>query len=422
MSKSFYHRQTCRLCESKNVEMVVPLAPIPLPDKYVTKDQLNKPFELFPVDLYMCHDCGHVQLLDVINPDVLWDRDFSYHSGQTPGIIEHFEDITEKIVCRYNPAANSLIFDVGSNDGSMLQCFKKRGFRVLGIDPAKEIAQKATDAGIETLPEMFTPDLARKIKEKYGPASVIMAFNVFAHADDMSGMAESIHHLLAPEGVFLFEVQYLMDIIDHMLLGTIFHEHLCHHSVKPMMQFLRRHGMELIDVERVTIQRGSIIGTAQLIGGPRPVSPSVERLLALEKERGLDRPETIKQFANRLAQLKQQAQGLIAQWKRDGATVAAYGAARSGPTFIAQLGLGDVISFIVDDHPQKVHKYSPGHRIPVIPTEELYKRMPDYVVILAWIHAKKIIAANRKYLEQGGHFVVCCPEVQVIGQKQAAFL
>ena len=180
--------------------------------------------------------------------------------------------------------------------------------------------------------------------------------------------------------------------------------------------------MELIDVERVTIQRGSIIGTAQRTGGPHPLSPSVEELLALEKERRLDRPETVRQFADRLTQLKEQAGALITEWKRQGATIAGYGAARSGPTFIAQLNLGDAISFIVDDHPQKVHKYTPGHRIPVLPTEELYKRMPDYVIILAWIHAKKIIAENKKYLEQGGRFVVCCPEVQVIGAEQVALL
>ena len=422
MVTSSYHRETCRLCESTNVELVVPLVPIPLPDKYVMENQLDQVSEVYPVDLYMCRDCGHVQLLDVINPNILWDGDFSYHSGQTRGMIEHFEDVAQKVIRRYKPAANSLVVDVGSNDGSMLQCFKRQGLRVMGIDPVKEIAKKANDAGIETLPEILTPELAKQIRRKHGSAAVITAFNVFAHADDMAGMTDSIHHMLASDGVFLFEVQYLLDIIDHMLLGTIFHEHLCHHSVKPMRQFLRRHGMELIDVERVTIQRGSIIGTAQRTGGPHPLSPSVEELLTLEKERRLDRPETVRQFADRLTQLKEQAGALITEWKRQGATIAGYGAARSGPTFIAQLNLGDAISFIVDDHPQKVHKYTPGHRIPVLPTEELYKRMPDYVIILAWIHAKKIIAENKKYLEQGGHFVVCCPEVEVIGQEQAALL
>jgi hypothetical protein len=145
----------------------------------------------------------------------------------------------------------------------------------------------------------------------------------------------------------------------------------------------------------------------------------VGKLLDLEAERRLDRPETVRQFADRLEQLKRKIGGLVADWQHRGLTIAGYGAARSGPTLIVQFGLGETIQYIFDDHPQKVHKYSPGHRIPVVPTAELYRRMPDYVIILAWIHAKRIVANNRKYLEQGGHFVICCPEVQVIGADTA---
>jgi SAM-dependent methyltransferase len=413
MKATLIHRDNCRLCGSKKIQLVVKLAPIPLAEKYTTTADA-KGADAFPIDLYMCLDCGHVQVLDVIDSDTLWD-DYTYHSGQTKGIVEHFEQVADKLVSKVRPAAGSLVIDVGSNDGSLLRQFKQRGHKVLGIDPAKDIARKATESGIETIPELMSVALARKVREKHGPASVITAFNVFAHADDMGGMADSIRTMLAPDGVFLFEVQYLMDIIDHMLLGTIFHEHMSHHSLKPMIQFLGRHDMELIDVERVTIQKGSIIGTAQPKGGPRKASPAVAELLALETARKLDRPETVMEFGRKLDKLKSQTAQLVEDWKAKGATVAGYGAARSGPTLIAQLDLGKVIGCIFDDHPQKVGKFSPGDRIPVLPTSELYKRKPDYVIILAWIHAKKIIAGNREYLEEGGHFVVCCPEVQVIG-------
>jgi SAM-dependent methyltransferase len=399
--------------------MVVQLAPVPLAEKYTAADETDVGVDFYPMDLYMCRDCGHVQLLDIIDPDLLWS-DYTYHSGQTKGIVEHFEQVAEKAVDRYQPPAGSLVIDVGSNDGSLLRPFQRRGYRVLGIDPAKEIALQATASGIPTIPELLTTDLAQKIVQEHGPASLITAFNVFAHAEDMGAMAESICRMLAPDGVFLFEVQYLLDIIDKMLLGTIFHEHLSHHSLRPMKQFLERHGMQIIDVERVNIQKGSLIGTAQRTGGPRPVQPSVGEMLALEQQRRLDRIETLKEFGNRLGQLKKKMGELLSDWKRRGATVAAYGAARSGPTFIVQFGLEDAIQYILDDHPQKVHKYSPGHRIPVVPTDELCKRMPDYVVILAWIHAKKIIGNNRKYLEQGGHFVLCCPDIQVIDVNSPA--
>jgi len=413
MKAQVKHRDNCRLCHSRNVQLVVKLAPIPLAEKY-SNSPSGAGDEVFPIDLYMCLDCGHVQILDVIDSETLW-VDYTYHSGQTKGIVDHFEQVAEKVIARYRPARGALVVDVGSNDGSLLRPFLRRGYRVVGIDPAADIARKATASGVPTIAELMSVDIALRIGAEHGSAAVVTAFNVFAHADDMGSMADSIRTLLAPDGVFLFEVQYLMDIIDHTLLGTIFHEHMSHHSLKPMTAFLARHDMELIDVERVTIQKGSIIGTAQPKGGPRKPTPAVAELVALEAERKLDRPETVERFGAKLQALKRQTAGLVEQWRKRGAKVAGYGAARSGPTLIAQLGLGKEIDCIFDDHPQKVGKYSPGDHIPVVPTSELYKRKPDYVIILAWIHAKKIVAANRKYLEEGGRFVVCCPEVQVIG-------
>jgi SAM-dependent methyltransferase len=334
--------------------------------------------------------------------------------------VKHLTDVADETCRTYKPAAGSLAVDVGSNDGTLLKGFKKNGMKVLGIDPAVEIAQKATESGIETLPAFVSLDLAKKIRKERGPAAVVTCFNAFAHSDDMAGMAASIQHLLADDGVFVFEVSYLLDIMDQMLLGVIFHEHMGHHSLKPMVQFLKKHGMEMIDVQRNDLQGGSFIGFAQRAGGPHPVKASVAKLLQVEKERGLEKPETVKAFSTRLKRLKHEMGELLADWSKRGATVAAYGAARSGPTLIAELGLSKAIRFLVDDHPQKVNKFSPGDHIPVLPTTELYARKPDYVIILAWVHAEKIIAENRKYLEQGGHFVLCCPEVKVIGAEYAS--
>lgn len=419
MQITVYRRKTCRLCDGSNVELVVSLAPTPVAEKYVTKEQAGKDQESYPLDLYMCRDCSHVQLLDVVDPKFVFDS-YTYSSSNTSGIVKHFETCADNIVSHLKPAPKALAVDIGSNDGALLRCFQNRGLRVLGVDPAKEIAQKATKSGIETLAEFLSLDLARKIKKERGPASIVTAFNVFAHADDLGGMADSIRELLAPNGVFVFEVSYLLDVIDRMLLGTIFHEHLSYHSVRPMRDFLRRHGMELIDVERVTIQGGSFIGTAQLIGGPHSISSSVGELLELEKTRGLDQPEATRDFATRLKKVKDELGGMLADFQRQGMTIAGYGAARSGTTLISQMDLGNVLSFIVDDSPEKQNKLSPGHHIPVLPTKAVYERRPEYVFILAWIHAKKIIENNRKYLEQGGHFVVCFPEVKIIGKEQLA--
>ena len=222
--------------------------------------------------------------------------------------------------------------------------------------------------------------------------------------------------MLASDGIFVFEAQYLLDILDRMLIATIFHEHMSHHSVKALTLFFARYGLELIDVERVQIQHGSLIGIVQLKGGNRKVEPSVGQLLNLEVLRELDKIDTLKRFGEKIAQQRDRTSKLVRSWLNDGLTVAGYGAARSGPTLISQLGLTDTIEFMVDDHPQKVNKYSSGDGIKILPTVELCKRMPDFTIILAWVHSAKIIETNREYLEKGGHFVVLCPETRVIGK------
>lgn len=415
MTVEVFRRETCRLCDSGRVELVVKLEPIPISENYTADSETGRKAARFPVDLYMCADCGHVQQLDVVDSKSLWEN-YTYYSGEAKGMPEHFRQVADGIRATHQPPPGSLVIDIGSNDGSLLRPFKDAGHRVLGIDPATEIARLATQLGIETIPELMSLELARSVRQRHGPAHVVCMFNAFAHADNLGEIADSIRTLLAPEGVFVFEAQYLLDIIDGVLIATIFHEHMSHHSVKALVSFLGRHGLELIDVARVPIQHGSLIGTVQLKGGRRPVGNSVRELLDLEAKRRLDKLDTLRDFGARVRQLRARTEGLVREWKRAGASVAGYGAARSGPTLISQLGLSGAIEYIVDDHPQKVGKYSSGDGIPIVPTAELNKRMPAYTVILAWVHAEKIIASNQQYLAGGGRFVVLCPETRVVGK------
>jgi SAM-dependent methyltransferase len=417
MKISVTRRKTCRLCGGGRLELVVPLASTPVAEKYVTREELDRETPVYPLDLHLCLDCGHVQLLDVVDPEFLFDN-YTYESANTRPLVQHFDETAQAAIARYQPAPNGLVVDVGSNDGSLLRCFLKRGLRVLGIDPAREIAKKATENGIPTIAEFLTPALARRIRKEHGAAAVVCAFNVFAHADDLGAMADAIREMLAPDGVFIFEVSYLLDVLDGMLLGTIFHEHLSYHSIKPLAAFLRRHGLELIDVQRVSIQGGSIVGTAQLAGGRHPAAPIVGQLLELERARGLDQPNTLKEFAGQLRKVREELGGLMADFKRQGKTIWGYGAARSGTTLISQMNLGKVITCIVDDSPDKQNKFSPGDHIPILPSTALAAQKPDYVFILAWIHAKRIIENNRAYLGQGGRFILCFPKIQIVSAEQ----
>jgi SAM-dependent methyltransferase len=413
MKNTIHHSSNCRLCNSTNLKMVIPLKKIPITEKYITENILDEPHDLFPIDIYMCLDCSHVQLLDVINPDILWD-DFTFRTGQAQVIIDHMKDVAKKTCSKYKIKKNSLIIDVGSNDGTLLQGFKDNGMTVLGIDPARDIAFEANNAGIPTLPEFLTPTLSNRIIKEYGKAKVVACFNSFGHADNMNELMESISDLVSKDGIFVFEVSYLVDIIDNLLLGTFIHEHLCHYSIIALVKFFKRHGMELIEVERVPFQGGSLIGTVQHIGGPHLIQKSVTELHNYEKTRGFDSPKTIESFSLRLDKLVFEFNQLISKWKNNGEEIAGYGAARSNPTLIEQFKIGNKISFIVDDHPQKVNKYTPGDKIPVIPTKELIQKMPKYTIILAWIHAENIISKSHEYLIKGGNFVILLPSIKII--------
>lgn len=415
MTSPVSHRKTCRLCESSSVAKVVKLEPIPLSENYSLDPNAWRRLPRFPIDVYMCVDCGHVQHLDVIDPAILWDS-YTYFSGDAKGMPEHFQQMAAKVAATAKPPKNSLVVDIGSNDGSLLKPFKAMGHRVLGIDPATEVARRANEAGIQTYPELMSIGIARRIREEHGPAHVVCAFNVFAHADNLGEMVDCVRTMLAPDGLFFFEAQYLVDIIDGVLIATIFHEHMSHHSVKPLVGFLDRHGLQLIGAERARIQHGSLIGTVQLKGATRPVEASVAELLALEEQRQLSSVGTLEQFGTQVQRLRERTSSLVAGWRKAGKSIAGYGAARSGPTLIAQLGLAGAIDFIVDDHPQKVGKYESGDGIAVVPTAELLARQPDYTLILAWVHAQKIIETNQEYLRRGGHFVVLCPEICVVGK------
>ena len=413
MSALVFRRDTCRLCGECDFELVLQLTPTPPVDAYVSAEQLDKLQETYPLDLFLCHACGHVQLLDVVSPEVLFGN-YIYETSSSPGLVEHFRQYADEVLGRFKLLEGALVVDIGSNDGTLLRFFKERGMRVLGIDPACEIARRATESGIETLPYFFTTELARKIQSDYGSAAIVTANNVFAHVDDLADMAEGIRHLLAPGGVFVFEVSYLLDMIQGMVFDFIYHEHLCYHSVKPLESFLRRHGIELIDVQRIPVKGGSLRGIAQLIGGPRTQSPSMAKLIALEKRLGLDRPEIFKSFAANIESVKNQVVSLLADLQAQGKTFAGYGASATVTVLIYHFNLGSLLSFLVDDNPSRQGLFSPGYHIPVLSPQVIYERKPDYVLVLAWRFSKMIIEKHQSYLDQGGHFIVPLPQIEVM--------
>jgi len=413
MSATYYRRDTCRLCGSRNLDVALPLTPTPLADAYVPMEQGDVVQEVYPLDLYLCRDCGFSQLCDVIRADSIY-VDYIYETKSSLGLVEHFRRYADAVLDRIGPPPGALVVDIGSNDGSLLQAFKERGMTVLGIDPAREIARDATAAGVETLAEFFTAGLSDQIRQERGAASIITANNIYANVDQLDEFTGAIRSLLKPDGVFIFESYYLADVIENMVFDFIYHEHLSSFSVNPLIGFFRRHGMELIDVERIATKGGSLRYTVQLAGGPRRVSPSVGELSTEETRCGLGNLETFKTFAASINTAKERLIALLGKIKSDGGTIAGYGASATSTSLIYHFGLGSFLSYLVDEYSRKQNVLSPGLHLPVLEPQTLIERKTDYVVILAWRYFEPIVAKNRAFLDQGGHFIVPLPDLHVI--------
>ncbi len=413
MTADCRRRDTCRLCGGRDLTLVLELAPTPPANAFVAADARDRDQPRYPLDVFFCRDCAHVQLLDVVDPGMLF-RNYVYVSGTSPVFVRHFEDYADAVVERFKPRPGALVVDVGSNDGTLLGAFKRRGMAVLDVDPATAIARRASEAGIETMAEFFTPALAAGIRAERGPAAVVTANNVFAHVDDLAGLRDGVRELLAPDGIFVFEVSYLADVVEKTLFDTIYHEHLAYHSVKPLRRFFEAGGMDLFAVERIDVHGGSLRGIAQAAGGPHADDGSVAALAAEEEGAGLDSAETFRDFAGRIRRMGGELNRLVSKIKADGKTIAGFGAPAKATTLMHHFGIGaDVIDFIVDDNPLKQGLYTPGQHIPVLPPQALYDRRPDYAIVLAWNFAPSIIAKHSAFRDRGGRFIVPLPKLEV---------
>ncbi len=413
MSSRSYRRKDCRLCGSTDLELVIPLEPTPVADDFVPASRLDKRQEYFSLDAYLCHGCGLVQLLEVVDPNSIYDE-FLYVTRSSPGLVEHFGAYAREVISRTGLPRDSFVVEIGSNDGTLLSAFKDAGLRVLGVDPARAIAAAATTSGVETLPLCFSLDLAKQLKRERGAADLIAANNVVANIDDLGELAQSVRELLAPRGVFVIESGYLADLVRNLVFDNIYHEHLSYHSVKPLAGYFARHGMEVFDVQHVPTKGGSIRVFGQLAGAGRHVTPDVARMIASEDAQGLYRAETYHALCARLDRLRGSLLDVTGGLRAQGRSIAGYGASHSVTTLIHHFKLADALSFVVDDNPLKYNLFSPGNHLPVLPSQALLERRPDYVVVMPWRFADAIAARNSEYLSQGGRLVVPIPELRII--------
>lgn len=414
MNSSLTRRDSCRLCGSKHLELALPIAASPIADAYLPRERLNEEQDLYPLDLYLCTACGHVQNIDVVNPEILF-RDYIYVTSSSMGLVEHYRRYADDVVSQFSVKPGALALEIGSNDGSLLNFFKAKGLKVLGVDPARRIAEEATARGVPTLPEFFGSKLAESLRKEHGPATIVAANNVFAHADNLADIVQGIHTMLADDGVFIFEVSYLPDIVDRFLFDTVYHEHVSYHSIIPLAKFFEKLGMQLFDVQRISSKGGSIRGFAQRAAqGRHPVTSRVTELIAEENRRGFNQSAIYHAYDAAISARKAAVAKVVDEARARGKTVAGYGASTTVTTLMWHFDLAQKLDFLVDDNPLKHGLFAPKCHLPVLPSEELYTRRPDYVLILAWNFAEPIMKRHQRYIAEGGTFVIPLPELKVV--------
>jgi SAM-dependent methyltransferase len=328
-------------------------------------------------------------------------------------MVEHARTLVEALIERYDLGSTSRVIEIASNDGYLLQFYKARGIRVLGIEPAANIADLAIKKGISTLIEFFDEGLARRLAARGEFADIIHAHNVFAHVPDPNTFVSGIKQVLKPDGVAVIEAPYVRDLIGKLEFDTIYHEHFSYYSVSSVEALCRRHGLMIRDVELVPIHGGSLRLFVAHAGGQ--ASHRVAELLAQEKSEGLLSFEYYRDFAERVARLKQQLLALLEGLKRQGGRVAAYGASAKGSTLMNAFGVDRrLIEFVVDRSCLKQGRFTPGNHLPILPPDALLERRADYVLLLTWNFAAEILSQQAEFRRRGGKFILPVPEVTVV--------
>lgn len=411
-------RSDCRMCGSEALTKVWSFGPTPLANAYLKPEEAGRRNEpLIPLDVYYCAVCHLVQLRDVVSPERLFSH-YLYVSSTSPTFVKHFEDYAQTLMTRFGLQRQSLVVDVGSNDGVLLKPLAAAGVRVLGIDGAANVAQIANEAGIETVAAFYTPALAAAIAKERGQADVICANNVFAHTDEVEVFTAAVKVLLKPDGVFVFEVQYLGDLVAKNLFDIVYHEHVCYYSMHPLVRFFAQHEMEIFDVERPPVHGGSLRVYVQRAGGPQARAARLAALLGEEQQAGLTSVAAYQQFAQRVERNKAALLTLLRQLKSAGKRIAGYGAPAKATTLCYALGIDKtVLDYIADDDATfKQGRLMPGTHIPIVPPATLYTAQgrPDFCVILAWNFAEPIRQRHQRFTEQGGRFILPVPRVKII--------
>jgi novobiocin biosynthesis protein NovU/D-mycarose 3-C-methyltransferase len=373
--------------------------------------------QFFPLDVYFCRSCTLVQLLDVVDPAILF-RDYVYVTGTSDTMRAHNASYASAVVELLAAKPEDLVVEIASNDGSLMKCFAGHGVRTLGIEPATNIAAMAREDGVDTVNEFFSLAVAKDVRRERGPARAVVANNVLAHVDETVDFLLGCRELVTDDGLVIIEVPYLGELLTRLEYDTIYHEHLCYFSVMALMRLFESAGLSVVSVEEVPVHGGSIRVSGRRSNGAVRHAPGVEALAKRELERGFSDLATYQQFARNVDASKWALRRCLEFFRSEGKSVAGYGAPAKGNTLLNYCQIDpSLMAFTVDKSPLKVGRFTPGTHVPILAADELRKRRPDYAVILAWNFAAEIMRQQAAFLDAGGKFILPLPTPHIEGKS-----
>ena len=404
----------CKMCQSNDLQKFLDLGFTPPADQFLRRDQLREPETHFPLEVCICNNCGLIQLNYVVSPEVLYRNDYPYESSTTKTGRAHWANFAERVVSYLNLGYDDLVVDIGSNVGVLLGEFKKLGTKVEGVDPAPNIVMVAHERGIDTICDFFNEESVDKILRIKGKASVITGTNVFAHIEDLDTLMKNIKKLLTDKGVFIFEAPYFINLLKLLEYDTIYHEHLSYLSVKPLIPFFAKHNMEVFDVEQSDIHGGSFrVYVANK--DQYKIKPVVDELIRIEEANGIYEKETLKEFANKVKNNRDELLDLLHSLKRRGKTIVGVSAPAKGMTLLNYCHIGPhLLDVVTEKSTLKIGRVTPGGHIPVVSDDYLLEKQPDYALLLAWNFADEIIKNLSEYRNRGGKFIIPIPMPKII--------
>jgi SAM-dependent methyltransferase len=402
-----HKRMSCRACEGNRLTLFLALGLQPLANAFLASPDEFAGEASYPLDVYFCEDCSLVQLLDVIDPEVLF-RNYIYVTGTSDTIARHNVAYARTVTDWLRLGPHDLVVEAASNDGSLLKEFKALGVRTLGVEPADNLAEVARQSGIETEARFFNSDAARGLRQSYGKAKAVVANNVLAHVDDTIDFLRGARELLDDGGMVVFEVPYLGELLDRLEYDTVYHEHLCYFSVMALQKLCENAGLGIARIDRVPVHGGSLRVYAAVQTGH---GADAMEMAAAERQAGLNSIGRYRKFAADVERNRGLLRKLLSDLRSEGRSIAAYGAPAKGNTLLNYCGIDTSwLPFTVDKNELKVGLHTPGMHIPVRPVSALLEAQPDGVLILAWNFASEIMSQQQAYRDRGGRFITPVPE------------